>query len=32
LALLVRRGNPLGIASVADLQNPQVSHCHGFGH
>jgi hypothetical protein len=24
LALLVRRGNPLGIASVADLQNPQV--------
>src|SRR5437868_1120620 len=24
LALLVRRGNPLGIASIADLQNPQV--------
>ena len=24
LALLVRRGNPLGIASLADLQNPQV--------
>jgi molybdate transport system substrate-binding protein len=24
LALLVRRGNPLGIASIADLQNPLV--------
>jgi hypothetical protein len=24
LALLVRRGNPPGIASIADLQNPQV--------